>query len=137
MTAAALARPDESAQVGFQTDATADPRDTFARALLEFSAQYDVAPLALVGAEVMFPDYADGCDAAEVRAAVTAVCGVIAEKLDGAARAFDAARVELTDSAAAAMRDAARVFVAASHLLDAIAASETDTAKTGPSRGAP
>lgn len=107
-------------------DAPADPREAFARALLEFSAEHDVAALALVGAEVMFPDYAGCSDAMEVRKAVTAVCETVTAPLTEASKAHRGTVdiVDATERAALALRDAARVIVAASHLLDASIAVE-------------
>lgn len=133
MTAAVLAEPGEGGdvvRVEPQPDAPADPRDAFARALLAFAAEHNVAALALVGAGVMFPNYASGCEVSEVRAAVGALCGCVTETLAAAeseARIIE--RLARMESVAITMRDVARVLTAGSHLLDAVADEELRAAK--------
>ncbi len=101
-------------------DAPADPREAFARALLEFAAENDAPALALVGAEVMFPDAASSQTPGMVHRAVTQVCATVADALAASwhpSAAFFAG-LERAESAAVTMRDAARIIVAGSHLLD-------------------
>ena len=134
MTAAVLAEPGEggaAVQVEPQPDAPADPRNAFARALLAFAAEHNVAALALVGAGVMFPDCADGCEVSEVRVAVQALCGCITDTLAAAESSERGAlvRLERMESVAITMRDVARLLTAGSHLLDAVANEELMTAK--------
>lgn len=115
--------------------APADPRDAFARALLAFAAEHDVAALALIGAEVMFPDYAGSCDAALVRDALSALCGSVVEALNESARSErPLPRLERMEAAAITMRDVARVLATGSHLLDALAAEGVEALKA---RGEP
>lgn len=105
---------------------TADPREVFARTLLEYAAEHDVAALALVGAEVMFPDYAGCSDAMEVRKVVTAVCEHVTAPLTEAGRATRGTvdHLDAVERAGLALRDVARVIDAASHMLDASIATE-------------
>lgn len=125
MSAAVLAEPGDRVQVEPQPDAPADPRDAFARALLAFAAEHNVAALALVGAGVMFPNYANGCEVSEVRAAVEALCGCITGTLAAAESSErPLVRLERMESVAVTMRDVARLLSAASHLLDAVANEE-------------
>lgn len=108
-----------------------DPREAFARGLLEFAAENDAPALALVGAEVMFPDYASAQTPGMVHAAVVQVCATVADALASTwhPTITRLATLERTESATIMMRDAARIIVAGSHLLDAHVAAALDAAK--------
>ena len=111
--------------------APADPREAFARSLLEFSAENNTPSLALVGAEVMFPDYASAAAPGMVHAAVVQVCETVADTIASTwhPTITRLATLERTESAAIMLRDAARIIVAGSHLLDAHVAAALDAAK--------
>lgn len=131
MVDALLAEYGATERVERHPDAADDPREAFARALLEFSAENNTPSLALVGAEVMFPDYASAQTPGMVHAAVVQVCeavtGTIASTWSPSiTRLFS---LERTESAAIMMRDASRLLVAGSHLLDAHVAATLDAAK--------
>ncbi len=108
-----------------------DPREAFARSLLEFSAENNTPSLALVGAEVMFPDYASAQTPGMVHAAVVQVCTTVADTIASTwhPTITRLATLERTESAAIMLRDASRLLVAGSHLLDAHVAATIDAAK--------
>jgi len=117
--------------------AVPDPREAFARAVLEFSAEHHAAALALCGAEVMFPDAASEGAVETVRDVVEGVCEAVGAELRNAYTSPNPrAQVQHMEAGAFVMRDAARVIVAGSHLLDVIAVECDAVARAHTSRGA-
>jgi len=112
-------------------------RGAVARAVLEFSAGHHAAALALCGAEVMFPDAASEGAVETVRDVVEGVCEAVGAELRNAYTSPNPrAQVQHMEAGAFVMRDAARVIVAGSHLLDVIAVECDAVARAHTSRGA-
>lgn len=79
----------------------------------------------------MFPDYASAQTPGMVHAAVVQVCTTVADALAASWHPSVSRRagMERAESAAVTMRDAARIIVAGSHLLNAHVAATLDAAK--------